>query len=277
MTDQGLRIRRFTVAQRLWHFGLILLFMTMSVTGFVWMFVETEPGKWLAGLFGGYQNALWIHRISGLIFLAGFAAHILYLLACVDWKRFPRSLIGPETIVFQWVDVKGFFRHLLWIFGLARRPRFDKWNWWEKFDYWAVWWGLIIVGLTGLILYDPVLSSDYMPGWLVNVALWIHRIEAVLAMGHIFTVHFFVEHFRPASFPFGAAMFDGTLTMEDAREEHAAWVERLEREGKLAELTVKEPPVPLRILYFGVGYALIGLGLFLLVFALVNIWSLTIF
>ena len=277
MAELGVRIKRFTVIQRLWHFGLVLLFMTMAVTGFVWMFLETEAGKWLAGLFGGYQNALWIHRISGLIFLAGFVAHIVYLLACVNWKRFPRSLLGRDSLVFQWVDVKGFFQHLLWIFGLAKAPRFDKWSWWEKFDYWAVWWGLLIVGFTGLILYDPVLSSDFMPGWLLNVALWVHRIEAVLAMGHIFTVHFFVEHFRPASFPFGAAMFDGTIPLEDAREEHADWVAGLEREGKLQAELVPEPPVPLRILYFGVGYALIGLGLFLVVFALVNIWSLTIF
>jgi cytochrome b subunit of formate dehydrogenase len=273
----GLRIKRFTVTQRLWHFGLIILFMTMSVTGFVWMFIETEGGKWLAGLFGGYQNALWIHRTSGLIFLAGFAAHIVYLLAIVDWKRFPKSLLGPKTIVFQWADVKGFFQHFLWIFGLASAPQSDKWNWWEKFDYWAVWWGLIIVGITGLMLYDPVLTSDYMPGWLTNVALWVHRIEAVLAMGHIFTVHFFVEHFRPSAFPFGAAMFDGTLTMEHAQDEHPNWVARLQQEGKLDAATVPEPPVYLRILYFGVGYALIGLGLFLLIFALINVWALTIF
>jgi hypothetical protein len=115
-----------------------------------------------------------------------------------------------------------------------------------------------------------------LPGWLVNMALWIHRIEAVLAMGHVFTVHFFVEHFRPRAFPFGGAMFDGTLPLEEAREEHAEWVARLEREGRLEAEIVPEPPVALRILYFGVGYALIGLGLFLLVFFLANIWALTI-
>ena len=86
----------------------------------------------------------------------------------VDWKRFPRSLLGPDTLVFQWRDVKDFFRHLGWILGLVKAPQFDRWSWWEKFDYWAVWWGLIIVGVTGLMLYNPVLSSEYMPGWLLN-------------------------------------------------------------------------------------------------------------
>jgi len=281
MTDAtpqaGTRLKRFSIYHRLWHFGLVVLFMTMGVTGFAWMFIETSGGKWLAELFGGYRAALHIHRIAGLLFLAGFAAHIVTMLALLNWSKILAELKNPDNLIFQWTDVKGFFQHLLWIFGLAKAPRFERWSWWEKFDYWAVWWGLVIVGVTGLILYDPVLSSDFMPGWLVNVALWVHRIEAALAMGHIFTVHFFVEHFRPQAFPYGDAMFSGTLSLDKAREEHSLWVERLENEGRLQQELTKEPPVPLRILYFGVGYALIGLGLFLLVFALVNITAITLF
>jgi len=251
--------------------------MTMSVTGLAWMYVETPWGYWLAGLFGGYKATLEIHRIAGLVLLAGFAAHILYLILRIDWKNFPKSLLGPKTLVFQLVDIKGFFQHLLWIFGLGKKPRFDRWSWWEKFDYWAVWWGFMIVGVTGLILYNPVLSSDYIPGWLLNVALWVHRIEAAMAMAHIFSIHFYLEHFRPHSFPYNASMFDGVVPLDKAREEHAEWIARLEREGRLEEMMGKEPPVPMRILYFIGGYAVIGLGLFLLVFALMNAAALTLF
>jgi len=277
MAEATRKLRRFSVTHRLWHLGLIVIFMTLSVTGIAWMYLETPWGKSVAGWFGGWENTLEIHKIAGLVMLAGFAGHILYMLYKIDWKRFPGSLLGPDTLVFQWVDIKGFFKHLGWIFGLAKAPRFDRWSWWEKFDYWAVWWGFIIVGLTGLILYNPVLSSDYMPGWLLNVMLWVHRVEAVLAMGHIFTIHFFVEHFRPHNFPYNASMFDGLVDLEQAREEHPEWIERLQREGKLEGLLTNEPPVPLRILYFGVGYAIIGLGLFLLIFALANFAQLTLF
>ncbi len=270
------RLKRFTVTHRLWHLLLIILFMTLGLTGLAWMYIETAWGQLLAAPFGGYQGALDWHRIAGLFFLAGFAFHLIYLLARIDWKRFPRSLLGPDTLVFQWVDIKGFFQHFLWIFGLAKAPRFDRWSWWEKFDYWAVWWGLVIVGITGLMLYNPVLSSDYIPGWLLNIALWVHRIEAVLAMGHVFTVHFYVENFRPTALPFNASMFDGTISLEDAREEHPEWVARLEKEGRLDKLMVPEPPVPLRILYFLGGYAIIALGLFLLIFALLNFGALTL-
>lgn len=276
MADIRNRVKRFSSEYRLWHLGLVLIFLTLSFSGLSWMYIETAWGKGMASVFGGFEGALYIHRTLGLIMMAGFVAHALYIVAKVDWKGFPRSILGPDTLVFQWVDAKGFVQHLGWIFGLAKAPRFDRWSWFEKFDYWAVWWGLAIVGSTGLVLYDPVLTSNYIPGWLLNVALWIHRIEAVLAMGHIFTVHFFVAHFRPHAFPFSSAMFDGSLPLDEAREDHPAWVERLEAEGNLDEALVKEPPVPLRIAYFMVGYALIGFGVFLLVFALINIGAVTL-
>ena len=241
------------------------------------MFSETFWGRGLANLFGGYSNTLQIHRIAGLVLLAGLALHLLYLLTRIDWKGFLRSLLGPETLVFQLIDVKGFIGHLGWVFGINKLPRFDRWSWWEKFDYWAVWWGLMIVGITGLMLYDPVLTSDYMPGWMLNVALWVHRIEAVLAMGYTFVIHFTVEHWRPGSFPFNAAMFDGTMDLEEAKHEHPEWVARLDREGRLGEALAMPPPVPLRILYFVFGYSIIMLGLFLLVFAIANAAVLTLF
>jgi cytochrome b subunit of formate dehydrogenase len=277
MADERTRLKRFTPVHRLWHLGLILNFMTMSVTGIAWMFYETPWGRGIANLFGGYSNTLQIHRIAGLVLLAGLALHLLYLLTRIDWKGFPRSLLGPETLVFQLVDVKGFIGHLGWVFGINQLPRYDRWSWWEKFDYWAVWWGLMIVGITGLMLYDPVLTSDYMPGWMLNVALWVHRIEAVLAMGYTFIIHFTIEHWRPSAFPFNAAMFDGTLDLEDAKHEHPEWVARLKREGRLSKALAIPPPVPLRIFYFLFGYSIIMLGVFLLVFAIVNAALLTLF
>ena len=96
-------------------------------------------------------------------------------------------------------------------------------------------------------------------------------------MGHIFTVHFAVEHWRPGSFPFNAAMFDGRIDLEEARREHGAWVARLEQEGRLEEALVAQPPVPLRILYVMGGYAIVLFGLFLLVFAIANAALLTLF
>ena len=144
------------------------------------------------------------------------------------------------------------------------------------FDYWGVWWGMVILGVTGLILYDPVLTSDFAPGWMLNVMLWIHRVEAILAMVHIFTVHFFIENFRPSTFPFGASMFSGSNPLDEMRREHPAWVERLEAEGRLEAALAPEVPIPLRLLYFGFGYAIMALGVVLLVYSLANVAYVTL-
>lgn len=276
MTDAALRVKRFSPAARLWHVALIVIFFVMTVTGLTWMYMETPLAKAIASLFGGPREIVEVHRIAGLVLLAGFGLHIVYVLTKVDWKGLPGSLAAPDMLVMTTQDVKNIFRHIGWVFGLCDAPTYERWTWWAKFDYWAVWWGFTITGVTGLILYDPVFSSDYMPGWLLNVMIWIHRIEAFLAFTHVFTIHFVVEHFRPAHLPFNASMFDGTVSLESAREEHPEWVERLEREGRLESLMTAAPPVPLRILYFGVGYAIIGLGVALLVFAFMNIFTVTL-
>lgn len=277
MTKNGQRLRRFTPAQRLWHLALIIIFMIMAVTGMAWMYVETPWGQAIAGWFGGVKNALELHRLAGLALLAFFVAHIVWLLAKIQWHRLGDSLLGPDSLVFLWRDLLDFFRHFAWVVGLREQPAFERWSWWEKFDYWAVWWGFVIVGVTGLMLYDPVLTSDYLPGWVLNVVLWVHRIESVLAMGHVFTVHFVVEHWRPRTFPFNDAMFDGSVPLEEARADHPLWVDRLEREGRLATELVPAPPVWLRLLYFGFGYAVMALGLFLLIFGVMNVTLLTLF
>lgn len=258
-------LRRFTGVQRLFHLGLIILFMLLSVSGIAWMFIETPWGAGLVELLGGYPQVLVIHRYAGLAMLAGFVLQIAYLLAVVDWRHPLRALGARDSLVYQWIDVVDFFRHLRWVVVGGEMPRFERWSWWEKFDYWAVWWGLVIVGATGLLIYNPILSADYIPGWFYNVALWIHRIEALLAMGHIFTVHFFIEHFRPSTFPFSATMFDGGMSLDHAREQHPRWVERLEREGRLQAHLISRPVLAVRLLHLAFGYAMIALGVFLLV------------
>ena len=80
-------------------------------------------------------------------------------------------------------------------------PRFDRWTYFEKFDYWAVYWGLPLLAVTGLMAMYPLVTSQFLPGWSLNIAVLLHRAEALLAVTYIFVVHFFVGHLRPMSFP----------------------------------------------------------------------------
>ncbi len=167
-------------------------------------------------------------------------------------------------------DIGQAVRHVGWLFGLAKQPRFDRFSYWEKFDYWAVFWGMVIIGGTGLILYNPFVSSRYMPGWGLNVALWVHRLEAILDMGHVFIIHFFVAHLRRSNFPMDLAMFAGSVDLDQNRHERAAWVERLEAEGRLEAVTATSPAPAIKAIYYLFGYVVVVGCVFLLIGGLVN-------
>jgi cytochrome b subunit of formate dehydrogenase len=158
--------------------------------------------------------------------------------------------------------------------GIRQLPRFDRWGYWEKFDYLAVFWGITLLGITGVILYNPVFFSNYMPGWVLNVLLWVHRIEAVLAIGHVSTIHFFIGHLRRHSFPMDLAMFEGSVDLEKARHERPAWVERMEQEGNLHTSLASRAPFPLRVVYYVYGFAIIICFFYLTVNAIANVGEL---
>jgi cytochrome b subunit of formate dehydrogenase len=266
------KIRRFTAIQRLSHVLLVISFMTQTATGFARMFIETAWGKGLAAVFGGYEGALLVHKVSGTFMVLLFCGHLVYLTVVIDWRRFPDSVFGPHTLMPRLSDFSDFFKHIGWFFGLTEEPKFGRWAYWEKFGYWAVFWGVVMFGVTGFMLINPVVASRYLPGWTLNVALYLHREEAELAIGYLFIAHFFVAHFRPRRFPMDRVIFDGTLQLDETREERPAWVSHMEQAGSLERaLVVSEPSRAFRITSFVFGYFVVALGVFLLVLGLLNL------
>jgi hypothetical protein len=110
-----------------------------------------------------------------------------------------------------------------------------------------------------------------MPGWVLNGLLWVHRIEAVLAMAHVFIIHFFIAHLRRHNFPMDLVMFEGSVDLESARHERPAWVERLEQEGILQSVLVTGESGALRLVYYIIGFVIIIACLYLLVNGLANV------
>ena len=268
--NQKTRIRRFTPVQRLFHLLLIISFMTQAATGLARLFIETSWGQWLAWIFGGYEMCRIIHIYVGIFMICLFVLHIFYVLSKVNWKEFPRSLFGPDSLLPRPKDIKDFFQHVAWFFGMSKAPAFDRWGYWEKFDYWAVFWGIPILGITGLLLAYHVAASKIIPGWGLNIALWIHRIEAVLAMLHVFILHLVLSNLRRSNFPMDRAMFEGSVELKHARHERSAWLARLEEAGKLEDALVAEAPAGRRAVFYVFGYAVILVGTFLLVGGLIN-------
>ncbi len=106
-----------------------------------------------------------------------------------------------------------------WFFGLGPRPAYGRYTYWEKFDYFAVFWGVMVIGSTGFVLWFPELLTRVLPGWSINVATIVHSDEALLAVGFIFTIHFFNTHFRPDKFPMDPVIFTGRMTLEELKHD----------------------------------------------------------
>lgn len=260
----SMRIRRFTPMQRASHVVLLSCFMVLSVTGLARLYQATAWGQGLAGLFGGQAGALAVHKGAGLALLGLFAVHLMGLAGSMALKsRRPEDSLVPARR-----DLADLKAHLLWMLGRGEMPRLERWSYWEKFDYWAVFWGMAVMGATGLMLYDPVFGSALVPGWGLNVALWVHRIEALLAMGHVFLIHFFVAHLRRDTFPMDHAVFEGTVEEERLEHERPDWLARLRAQGDM-----EEPP-PARTLPRGLtlalGLSVVVLGVSLAVLAVLN-------
>ncbi len=270
MSSEKNRIKRFTVTQRLFHTLLMLSFLLLGATGLSRLYLNTGWGKWLAGIFGGYEAALVVHKYVGFFMICGFIIHSLYLLTKINWNNFPNNLVGPDSLVPRGKDVSDFFCHIGWFIGFRELPRFDRWGYWEKFDYWAVFWGMLVIGITGLMMAFPLFATQYMPGWGLNVALWVHRIEAFLAMAHIFIIHFFIAHLRRHNFPMDRTMFEGSADLEAVKSEKPSWIDRLESKGELEQILVSEAGSQQKAVFYMFGYAMIAAGLFLLIGALVN-------
>jgi cytochrome b subunit of formate dehydrogenase len=265
------RVKRFTPVQRFFHLFLMTAFLTQAATGLGHLFIETKWGKALIWTFGGVEMSRTIHVTVGILMIVGFMVHFVYLLTRLDWRRFPGSLSGPDSLVPNRKDLFDFFRHTGWFLGLCKPPRFDRWGYWEKFDYWAVFWGIPVLGLTGLMLAYPLAASGYLPGYFLNVAFWIHRIEALLAMAHVFLIHFFIAHLRPHNFPMDRAMFEGSTPLESVRHERPDWLLRLEQSGDLEPAMVEAAPPGRVALFFGLGYVAVLIGVMLLIGGLINI------
>ena len=164
-------------------------------------------------------------------------------------------------------DLREAWATLKWFIGAGKRPQYGRWTYWEKFDYFAVFWGVVIIGSTGLTLWFPEFFTRFLPGWFINVATIVHSDEALLAVAFIFTVHFFNTHFRPDKFPMDPVIFTGRVSVDELREDRPREYRELMESGKLKRHLVAPLPEPIvkGLKVFGTIALLIGLSLIILI------------
>jgi cytochrome b subunit of formate dehydrogenase len=153
------------------------------------------------------------------------------------------------------------------------QPQFDKWTYWEKFDYMAVFWGVAVIGISGLVMWFPEFFTHFLPGWIINVALIVHSDEALLAAGFIFAFHFFNVHFRPEKFPIDSVIFSGRISKTEMLHERKRWYDRLVANDRLDSIKVGDEWKQWRRVIHPLGFLAFGLGLILLFLIVVAMTS----
>jgi cytochrome b subunit of formate dehydrogenase len=259
---------RFKRIDRITHALVITSFMGLTLTGLPLKFSDQPWALVLADALGGGNVAGLLHRGFAMVMFTYVAIHAVVVARWVlEQRRSGRKgwLFGPDSLLPRWKDLGDVLGMFKWFFGRGPVPRFDRWTYWEKFDYLADAAGTFIIGGSGLLLAFPIAASWILPGWLFNVATIVHGYEALLAIGFIFTIHFFNAHLRIEKFPADTVIFTGRISEGEMRHERPEQYHRLEQEGKLDKLLAAPKPAWRQRAATCVGVVLLAVGITLIV------------
>jgi cytochrome b subunit of formate dehydrogenase len=233
--EGNLYYRRFNRGQRITHLFVIISFLMLALTGMMLKFAHMEWAKFLSRLIGGVDIAGFFHRVGAVITFGYFFFHVRNLILLMRKKKLSlgQLIFGKNSLWFNRQDGKDFIGTIKWFFGRGPRPHYGRWTYWEKFDYMAVFWGVAVIGFSGLVLWFPIFFTKFLPGWIINVCQIIHSDEALLAVGFIFTIHFFNTHLRPEAFPMDTVIFTGYMPLEHLKHERPREYEEMKASGEL--------------------------------------------
>jgi cytochrome b subunit of formate dehydrogenase len=267
---------RFSRLNRALHAIMIISFLSLALTGMTLKFSYTGWAHVLSRGLGGFEMAGFVHRVAAVFMIGIFIVHIVDLFRRKrhEYGTWRALLTGPDSMLPSKQDLHDFIGNVKWFIGRGPRPRYGRWTYWEKFDYFAVFWGIFVIGSTGLTLWFPEFFTRFIPGWFINVATIIHSDEALLAVGFIFTVHFFNTHLRPEKFPMDIVVFTGRMTLEDLKEDKPAEYDQLVQNGTLEQnLAEAYPPIVIRTIRtfgwvaLGIGFSIVIWIIYAMVFA----------
>ncbi|SRR6266567_1601712 len=259
---------RFTRAQRYLHAVLFTTFLGLAATGLPLRFSDSIWARKLASTVGGFGAILFFHKFFALALTVAFLIHVKDIFTRAFVHREKGIFWGSTSMVVNWKDVKDLYGHIRWFIGMGPKPQFERYAYWEKFDYWAVFWGMIVIGFSGYAMWFAPFFSHFLPGWALNAALVIHSEEGLLAILFIFSIHFVNTHLRPDSFPMDMVIFTGVESEEEFKHKRPVEYARLLRDGRLEAKLGQAPESWLLNFSKVVGFTAIAIGLILLVLTL---------
>ncbi|MEP6947382.1 MAG: hypothetical protein ABJA02_15800 [Acidobacteriota bacterium] len=269
--DDKQYVVRFGGVHRFTHVLIVISFILLAASGLPLMYHYTAWGQTLEYLWGGVAVSRIVHRVCAGITVVYVLIHLFYIIKKAVIEKKYSILYGPDSMVPRPQDLKDVFNMFRWFLYLGPRPKLDRWTYWEKFDYFAVFWGIPVIGLSGLMLWFPTVFTMFLPGVVLNLAMIIHGEEALLATAFIFAFHFFHNHLRPENFPMDTVIFTGKMTLAKFKEERSVEYERLVSEGKLDTVLTQPPSQATQIISKIFGFSAYIAGLIMVIAILVTL------
>jgi cytochrome b subunit of formate dehydrogenase len=211
----GEYVVRFSFWSRFQHASVILLFGVLVVTGMPQKWPYNDTSRWVIDMLGGIFAARWIHRAAGIMFAVLVVAHLTVAITGVLTRRMkPSMLLGKK-------DFKDAIDNLRYYAGyLDAPPQFGRYDYRQKFEYWGLIFGSLIMVATGFILYFPIVISRILPAELIPAAKVMHSYEALFAFLIVLIWHMAGAHLSPEAFPIDTSIFTGKIRKDKLRHEH---------------------------------------------------------
>ncbi len=217
------RIRRFSNFRILEHWAHMLTFMILAVTGLSQKFYSLDVSTWFIMQLGGIDSIRLIHRYTGIIFAAVVLMHIMIAIIGITLKKWTPSMLISKK------DFKDVVHNIRYYLGMEDHPAScDRYSYRQKFEYWGVLIGAVIIMFSGIALWFPVVITQFLPGEVIPAAKVLHTNQAILIFIMIALLHIYNSIFSPEVFPLDTSIFTGYISRERMAREHPAELMRME-------------------------------------------------
>jgi formate dehydrogenase gamma subunit len=222
------QVIRMSLLFRVQHLVLTLLLLVLAVTGFSLMYHDNALAQAIIRMEGGVHNRGIVHRVAAILLMANVVHHLFFMLLTREGKKeFDDLIIGRA-------DIDDFLQSLRYNIGTAAEyPRFGKYGYKEKFQYWGASIGTILISVTGFMLWAEDFSMRFFPKVVLDLAMVIHGYQGLLAFVILFFWHLYNVHLHPSVFPMNPSWLTGKVSAEWLRQEHPLEYEKLKGEGLL--------------------------------------------
>ncbi|HEU5359659.1 MAG TPA: cytochrome b/b6 domain-containing protein [Candidatus Deferrimicrobiaceae bacterium] len=221
-------VERMSILFRVQHLLLMVTLLVLALTGFALMYHENRLAQALIGLEGGVMNRGIIHRAAAVFLMAQLVYHAFYML-------FSRE--GKQELQEVWLtrsDFEDFLQAMRYNLRMSDTyPRFGKYGYKEKFQYWGATIGVFLISVTGFVLWAETFSMKFFPKFVLDLTLIIHGYQGLLIFVILLFWHLYIVHLHPSVFPMNKAWLTGKVDAEWLREEHPLEYEKLKGEGVL--------------------------------------------